>query len=107
MINLFVISSIFLLMKEVLLKKIVIVVGKLTRSRVLQGETEIHRPQTAGMGQENFSCYAGRGRDGVRLNLAGWGRRPHPSDPPRPIAILNVNHSKVTIESIFFFFLNL
>ena len=59
MINLFVISSIFLLMKEVLLKKIVIVVGKLTRSRVLQGETEIHRPQTAGMGQENFPRYAG------------------------------------------------
>ena len=31
-------------MKEVLLKKIVIVVGKLTRSRVLQGETKIHGP---------------------------------------------------------------
>ena len=52
-------------MKEVLLKKIVIVVGKLTRSRVLQGETEIHRPQTAGMGQENFSCYAGQGEAGM------------------------------------------
>ena len=52
-------------MKEVLLKKTVIVVGKLTRSRVLQGETEIHGPQTAGMGHENFSCYAGQGEAGM------------------------------------------
>ena len=50
-INLFVISSIFLLMEEVLLKTIVIVVGKLTRSRVLRGGVGwgFARPQGAGM----------------------------------------------------------
>ena len=48
--------------------------------------------QGAGMGQENFPHHtrrggAGQGENGVRQNYAGRGRRPHSSDPPRPIAI--------------------
>ena len=39
------------------------------------------------MRQENFPRYAGQGGDSVRQNHAGWGRRPNPLNPPRPIAI--------------------
>ena len=45
-------------MKQTFVKKIVIAVNKLTRSRVLKGR--------AGMGQENFPCHARWGRDGAR-----------------------------------------
>ena len=88
-INLFVISSIFLLMEDVLLKTIVIVVGKLTRSRVLQGGVGwgFVRPQGAGMRQKNFPRHAGWVENGVKQNHMGWGRRPHHSDLPCPIAI--------------------
>ena len=44
-------------------------------------------PQGTGMGLESFPCHVGRGGDGTRQNHAGRGRRPHPSAPPRPIAI--------------------
>ena len=40
-------------------------------------------PQGVGMGQENFSRHAGWGGNGARQNLAGQGRKPHPSDPSR------------------------
>ena len=43
-------SSIFLLMKQVLLKTIVIVVSKLTRSRVLRGGVGLRGALEAGMG---------------------------------------------------------
>ena len=48
-------------MEEVLLKTIVIVVGKLTRSRVLRGGVGrgFARPQGAGMRQENFPRHVG------------------------------------------------
>ena len=44
-------------------------------------------PQGARMGQENFLCHAGQSVNRARQNLAGWGRKPHPSNPPYPIAI--------------------
>ena len=53
-------------MKYVLLKTIAIVVGKLTRSSVLQGGAGLCRAQREGMGQENFPCHAEQGRDRVR-----------------------------------------
>ena len=70
-------------------KKIVIVVGKLTRSRVLLGGMGLHGgPRGEDWAGKFFpSCGAGRGRDGLRQNHVGWGRKPHPSDPSRPIAI--------------------
>ena len=47
--------------------------GKLTRSRVLQD----------GVGLRG----APKGGDGVKQNHAEQGQKPHPSNPPRPIAI--------------------
>ena len=69
-------SSIFLLTKQVLLKTIVIVAGKLTRSRVLRGGPGFRVAQGAGMGQENFPHHARRVRDGVRQNHADGGEDP-------------------------------
>ena len=71
-------------MKQVLLKKVVIIVGKLTKSRVLQGGAGIRRALRAGMGQQNFPHHAGRGEDGARQNLVRRRQKPHPSDPLRP-----------------------
>ena len=55
-------------MKQVLLKTIVIVVGKLTRSRILWGGVGrvFARPQKAGMRQENFPRHVERCGDGVK-----------------------------------------
>ena len=72
-------------MKQVLLKTIVIVVGKLTRSRVLR----------CGAGL----CGAPRGRDKVRQNHTGWGRRPHPLDPPYPTSLPSL--AIIVVESIY------
>ena len=58
-------------MKQVLLKTIAIIVGKLTRNRVLQGEKGFRG--------------ALKGRNGVTQNHVGRGRKPHLSDLPRPI----------------------
>ena len=104
-INLFVISSIFLLMKQVLLKTIVIVVSKLTRSSILQGGAGLCRAQGAGMGQENFSCHAEQGRDRVRQNHVGQGKRPHLSDSLCPITIptLYLFRSSLPLTSLLFF----
>ena len=55
MINVLIISSIFLLTKHVLLKKIVIIVDKLTRSRVLGSGAGI--------------CRAPKGVDGTKKNF--------------------------------------
>ena len=56
-------SSIFLLTKQVLLKTIVIVAGKLTRSRVLQGGPGLRVALGGGDGARKFSpsCEAGQG----------------------------------------------
>ena len=50
----------YLNMEHVLLKTIVIVVGKLTRSRVLQGGAGLYRAPRAGDGAKKFppSCEA-------------------------------------------------
>ena len=70
-------------MKQVLLKTIVIVVGKLIKSRVLRdGMGLCEAPRGGDEVKKNFlSCGAGRGgagRDwnGVRQNHMGWGQRP-------------------------------
>ena len=60
------ISSIFLLTKQVLLKIIAIVMGKLTRSRVLWGGAGLCRVPRGGDGAGKFSPYVGWGKDGVR-----------------------------------------
>ena len=52
-------------MKQVLLKTIVIVVGKLTRSRVLQNGAGL-RGALRGWDKKIFSVIQGGGRDGVR-----------------------------------------
>ena len=58
-------SSIFLLMKQVLLKTIIIVVGKLIRSKVLQGGAGLRGVLRGGDGgKKNFSIMQGR---------VGWG----------------------------------
>ena len=77
MINLFVISSIFLLTKQVLLKKNVIVVGKLIRSRVLRSGSEICEAPRGGDGARKFfqSCGMGRAGDGVRQKPYGVGAK--------------------------------
>ena len=49
-------------MKQVLLKTIVIVVGKLTRSKVLRGGAGLHGASRSGDGTRNFLRHAGRGR---------------------------------------------
>ena len=66
-----------------------IVVGKLTRSRVFKGGTGLRKTPRSRDEVRKFSqsCGMGRRGDGVRQNHAGWRRRPYPSDPPRPIAI--------------------
>ena len=62
-------------MKHVLLKKIVIVAGKLTISRVLWSGTEFRETLM--------------GKDGARQNHVGRGRRPHPLTSTYPIVIPN------------------
>ena len=71
-------------MKQVLLKIIVIVVDKLTRSRVLQGGVGLHG--------------ALRGGDRVRQDHVGQGRRPHPSNPPYFIAIPSQARVRVRVQ---------
>ena len=74
-------------MKHVLLKTIVIVVGKLTRNRVLWGGVGFCRTPR---GKKNFPIMQGGARQGgnwVRQNHVGQGRRSHPSDLPYPIPI--------------------
>ena len=56
-------------------KKIVIVAGKLTRSRVLWSGAEFRG--------------ALRGKDWARQNHVGWRKRPHPLTLPSPIVIPN------------------
>ena len=67
-------------MKYVLLKKIVIVVGKLIRSRVLQGGVGFHGALKGGDRARNFflSCGVGRGWDktkqcGSRAKTSSFG----------------------------------
>ena len=66
-------SSIFLLMKQVLLKTIVIVVGKLIRSRVLWGGVGLRRAPRVEDGARKIlpSCGAGRGWGKTKLCGAG------------------------------------
>ena len=79
-------------MKQGLLKKIVIVVGKLIRSRVLRGGARLRGALRGEDGARKFStsCKAGRGEDGVRQNLAGRGRKPPPLAPRHPITIPSI-----------------
>ena len=39
----------------------------------------------AGIGQENFSCHAGRDRNEIRLNYVRWRRKPYSLNPLHPI----------------------
>ena len=66
------------------MKKIVIVEGKLTKSRVLQGGARICGAPRGGDGVEKFSlsCGAGAGAKTPSFKPA----------PPRPIVILNHHH---------------
>ena len=59
-------------MKQVLLKIIAIVVGKLTRSRVLRGGAGLRGAPRDGNGARKFfpSCEVGRGGNRVRQNHA-------------------------------------
>ena len=79
-------------MKKVLLKIIAIVVGKLTRSRVLRGGARHRRALRGGDGAGKFclSCMAGWGWG--KTKPYGRGQRPHPSDLPYPIAIPRLYH---------------
>ena len=65
MINVLVISSIFLLTKQILLKKIVIIVDKLTRSRVLGRGAGICRAPKGVDGTKKISNHAGQGGAGM------------------------------------------
>ena len=69
------------------IKKIVLVVGKLTKSRVLRGEMGFRGTPRDGDGVRKFSPSCKAARDGTRQNYARRGRRPNPSTLPRPIAI--------------------
>ena len=60
------ISSIFLLTKQILLKTIVIVMGKLTRSRVLRGGVGLHGALSGRDGVRKFSLTCG--------TRQGWGK---------------------------------
>ena len=63
--------------------------GKLTKSRVLQDGAELYRASRSGDRVRNiFFCHAGRDEDGVKQNHVRWGRKPHPSNSPRSMAIL-------------------
>ena len=57
------------------------------------------------MGQENFPCNAGQGKDRVRQNHVGRGSRPYLSNSLRPIAIptLYLFRSSFTLTSLLFF----
>ena len=70
-INLFIISSIFLLTKQVLLKKIVIIVGKLTRNRVLQDETGLCRAPRDKNGAKKISSLCGVGMGQHKIMWGG------------------------------------
>ena len=85
-------------MKHVLLKTIVIVVGKLTRNRVLWGRVGFCRTPR---GKKNFPIMQGGARQGgdwVRQNHVGQGQRSHPSDLPYPIPIPSWWHLNKTIN---------
>ena len=58
--------------------------GKLTRSRVLWDGAGLHGALSGG--------------DGVRQNPAGRGQRPHPLDPPHPIAIPTYVHGNKELK---------
>ena len=66
-------SSIFLLTKQVLLKTIVIVVSKLTRSRVLRGGVGLRGALRGGDGVRKFfpSCKVGQKWDKIKPCRAG------------------------------------
>ena len=69
------------------IKKIVLVVGKLTKSRVLRGEMGFCGTPRGGDGVRKFSPSCKVAGDGTRQNYARRGRRPNPSALPRPIAV--------------------
>jgi len=48
-------------------------------------------PQGVGIGQENSPYHMGQGKNRVRQNHMGQGRRLHPLTLPHPIAIPNRN----------------
>ena len=82
-------------MKQVLLKKVVIIVDKLTKSRVLRGGVGIHRALRGRDGATKFSpsCGARRGGDGARQNLAVRRQKSPsfgPASPPLPSVIYSV-----------------
>ena len=69
------------------IKKIVLVVGKLTKSRVLRGEMGFRGTPRGRDGVRKFSPSCKVVEDGTRQNYAWQERRPNPSALPRPIAI--------------------
>ena len=74
-------------MKQVLFKKkIVVVVGKLTRSKVLWSGAEFYR--------------ALWGKDGARQNHVGRGRRSHPLTSPYPIVIPNCRYQLICLSPV-------
>ena len=64
-------------MKQILLKKIVIVMGA-NEQKVEFYKVELCMAPWVRMRQENFSRYARQGENRARQNHAGRGRRPHP-----------------------------
>ena len=65
----------------------VIVVGKLTRNRVLCGGAGLCRALRGGDGARNFPHHVGRGGDGAGKIHVGQGRRPHNLASDHAIAI--------------------
>ena len=71
-------------MKQVLLKTIIIVVSKLTRSRVLQGRVS----------QDP------KGQGWSKKKLCGARQRPHPLDPSCPIVIPTLRTTKYSLPKL-------
>ena len=78
----------YILINEIgLIKKNILIVGQIKKkSRVLRGGVGLRRAPRGEDGVRKFSLSCG---DGARQYHSGWGWRPHPSTPPRPIAIPN------------------
>ena len=80
-------------MKQVLLKKVVIIVDKLTKSRVLRGGAGIRRALRGRDGATKFSpsCRAGR-RWGKTKSCGAKAKTPSfgPASPPLPSVIYSV-----------------
>ena len=71
------------------IKKIIITLGKLTKTRVLRDGAGLCRASRGENKARKFfpSCGVGRGWGKKKPCGAGAGRRSHPSTPPRPITI--------------------